>query len=561
MKKKIFTLYILEAGYGWNVIATEFSVSFDDWREIVIPVLAKKYRIYSRDLENIQHCIRHAVVRDGAIYYGERFDPTLLKAIRSKLKNNKLSFVYDEYFKRDQKHVRKLKRLIKEATGTQIEEKKKYVLKTQRVFNTPGTILKYGMNSQGLLYALCCYNKNPKDYKSLSKSYHRLIGISLTQGILWKLDSKFMHGNAIELRIAKDDTAWVSYQNTLIHISTKGKIIERLSVKLERRQEIGTFVILDNTFIVCLQGKEKSQAKILKITSNGVVEWEIKIPLSGMAVFNEDTGKWTLDQNQFTSWICAYSSESTVLALNKYFLVYYYDMPRSGTGVLYCIDSVSGKIRWTTRPLTLFSLACYTADSILIGTSGYGAFDTYLYNLNGKILRHWKSQGHILITPEKEIKLVEQTNSVKSQYLVQLFVDGHIKKGPKICEAYTCYPVIDENGVVILWSETYREIRLIDKNFATQSLFISNSDGQAMQVLLFNKGVIVFSVGNVLHVLETSLGALARTQWPCEYGNIQRNPVIKLERKTSLSGAKKNIKEPGMVVRISKCVPWKGKLE
>lgn len=116
LEARTFPIYLLRFEDQWQVIVPEDRQDIghtDFWEQTVSHLVAKRFRLPQKDLENLPYCQRRArIVEPDKIYYGEEFDPRLLDAIRNAVGKVKLEFRYDDHERRLQEDVSQLKRLL-----------------------------------------------------------------------------------------------------------------------------------------------------------------------------------------------------------------------------------------------------------------------------------------------------------------------------------------------------------------------------------------------------------------------------------------------------------------
>lgn len=385
--------------------------------------------------------------------------------------------------------------------------------------------MKYAISKGGIIYAIIREEGNENWYNQ------KVIAFSINGDILWNSKLKIEYPN--ELRISKEGKCFVSFSNTIHEINEDGTTQETFSLNLDHDQEIGSFVILNNSFIFCIHGKNEPNAKVLKTDLKGMLEWETKIPVNGIShegvVEARADNNWKIEQKKSWSaenWLCLLGDE--IIVSKNTVLVNYHEMPRSGIGKTYLLDLNSGKIKWDSKPAPFESVSSIGDVDFLIGHHGYGAFDTQLINSNGDIIDKWKSVGTTVISKDKEISLIEMDNASSSKlYHSKLDSNGRIARGSKIDGYYIIYPVLDHLGNMIFWRN--KELMIIDSNSKRHSLMkidFEKEPNTSRRMLLFDEGQLIFSLNKELYILKTNLGLLEDSSWACKYGNNERNPVI-----------------------------------
>jgi hypothetical protein len=413
-----------------------------------------------------------------------------------------------------------------------IWNKNKYKILDQKKIQLSGLVSKYGLNKSGVLYAIVHPNKMDESW------YHyRLVGISLDEGILWELDSSDFKPN--ELRISDNGDAFISSSNEIRQVSEDGKIQKKIVFKTDLNQEVGSFVLLEDGFLITFQGKEKPNAKVQRTTIDGEIIWES--PISAKNVSYKGLVQMSAKDNWKAkemppwnpkSWNCLIDNEIIISGENV--LVNYFEFPGSGIGMSFCLNIKTGVIQWNTKPAPFESICGLNNGKFLIGHQGYGAFDTNLYSKDGEIIERWESVGATVVNSNDEIFAIEMDNHADSKlHFVELRRGNEIKKGKRIPGYYIIHPVLDDLGNVIFWRNN--ELIIVDNKGNLHKLFATKPterDWTSNRMLLYQSGILVFSVNENLYVLKTTLGRLEQGSWSCKYSNNERNPIIKKEVNT-----------------------------
>jgi len=413
-----------------------------------------------------------------------------------------------------------------------IWNRNKYKILKQNKIQLSGLVSKYGLNKSGVLFAILNPNKMDESWNN-----YWLVGISLDKGILWEYKTSDFKPN--ELRISDNGDAYISNGNEIRQISDDGEIQKSIIFKIDSDQEIGSFVLLKDGFLITLQGKDKPNAKVQRTAFDGEIIWESPIStkdisykgLVQMSAKDDWKAKEMPPWNP-KSWNCLINNEIIISEENV--LVNYFEFPGSGIGMSFCLSIETGDIVWTTKPAPFESICGLKGGKFLIGHQGYGAFDTNLYNKEGKIIERWKSVGTSVVNSNDEIFAIEMDNHSDSKlHFVELKKGNEVKKGRRIPGYYIVHPVLDDLGNVIFWRNN--ELVIVDNKGNLHKLFAikpTERDWTSNRMLLHQSGILVFSVNENLYVLKTTLGRLDQGSWSCKYSNNERNPIIKKEVNT-----------------------------
>ncbi|MEM6378205.1 MAG: hypothetical protein AAF705_08325, partial [Bacteroidota bacterium] len=265
-------------------------------------------------------------------------------------------------------------------------KKREYKILDAKKVNIPGYVMKYGISRSGIIYAIIREDGDEYWYNQ------NVIGLSISGDVLWKSSLKVGFPN--ELRISKEGKCYVSHSNSIVEIKEDGTHKETCSLDLDVGQEIGSFIILSKSFIFCIHGKGKPNAKIVKTDLKGAVAWETKIPVNKIdyegVVESRADNNWKIEPKKAwpaENWLCLRGNE--VIISKSTILVNYHEMPRSGIGKSYLLDLNSGRIKWDSKPAPFESVCCVGDGNFLIGHQGYGAFNTQLVNDNGEVIDSW----------------------------------------------------------------------------------------------------------------------------------------------------------------------------
>lgn len=98
----------------------------------------------------------------------------------------------------------------------------------------------------------------------------------------------------------------------------------------------------------------------------------------------------------------------------------------------------------------------------LLGLEGYDAFDTWLYDDQGRQVQHWRSYGHYTADPDGSVRVCEcDRSSPSNSRVVRLLMDGTIERGDLLRCGQIPTPVELPNGLLILFEE--RRLRTLDR--------------------------------------------------------------------------------------------------
>lgn len=82
------------------------------WEETVHKIVATLFHVPAARLINLPYCQRRARICLGKVYYGEKFDRSLLVKIKKAVQEKKLEFAFDDHERRLVHDVRMFDRII-----------------------------------------------------------------------------------------------------------------------------------------------------------------------------------------------------------------------------------------------------------------------------------------------------------------------------------------------------------------------------------------------------------------------------------------------------------------
>ncbi len=99
----------------------------------------------------------------------------------------------------------------------------------------------------------------------------------------------------------------------------------------------------------------------------------------------------------------------------------------------------------------------------VLGLEGYDAFDTWMYDCNGKEVDHWRSYGHYIVDPGGIVRVVEcdRTSPTRSR-IVRLLPHGEIERGPCLTHGQVPRPVELSDGTIVVFD--CGKLRAIDRS-------------------------------------------------------------------------------------------------
>ncbi len=374
----------------------------------------------------------------------------------------------------------------------------------------------------------------------LDQGAGRLLCFDLAGRVHWRVDlpGPGKHWRRCITRIADCGSAWLGEERTLTRLGADGQIKAAIDVQVEPGEELGSFLVLRDGFVVALYrpspGKEnKPRGRVARLDGAGDVVWSTVLPrksvaYAGVVEMGVDSG-WQLRTKKPwkpEDWQPAWRGEPLLLSADR-LLARYFEL-RSGLGRTFCLNWTDGRIIWTTEPRPEDSVALAGSADFMLGVQGYGAFDMYLYDCNGGQRQHWASHAEVVTTELGEMRGVEMENCLPSRMHFCVFNrDGSIRKGPHLDGYYTTYPVVNRQGVVAFWR--HGRLRTVDASLQENTLWEERALAETAvmtRMLLADDGTLVFGLEDELFLFPTHLGPMARGVWPCGGGNPRGNPTF-----------------------------------
>jgi hypothetical protein len=335
-----------------------------------------------------------------------------------------------------------------------------------------------------------------------------------------------------DLRVDCYGSVWLGGNHELVCCSATGEKLAALMVPEAGTQILGAFIVTRDGLIVCAHDPSgvACAPHISKIDLDGKLCWRTRIPVepvaySGVSELRADIGWRQCPPWQPENWVA--DSETPLLMLDNQLYARFLEFPRSGIGKTYCIDLDSGRIEWATPPQPSGSIAVVDDTHLLIGSQGYDAFETSLYDRKGARTMTWPSHGYYLVNEVGEVRTLEMENVMPSRMRFSVLQpDGKVRRGPRMPGYRSTYPVIDRQGTAAFWRDG--KLQTVDSELRRKVLFSDETvtDGMSMsRTLLLDRGELVLAIGSELWIFATELAPMATSIWPCAEANLARNPV------------------------------------
>jgi hypothetical protein len=338
-----------------------------------------------------------------------------------------------------------------------------------------------------------------------------------------------------QMRVAEDGSAWLGEGRTLTRVGADGKVLATVEVPAEPGEELESFLLVPGGFVAAFHrpSSDRPQGRVARLDDSGRVAWSTTLPAEAVAypgvVEMGVSSGWQprpMKPWQPRDWQPARRGEPLLLSGDR-LLARYFELS-SGLGRTFCLDWAAGRALWATEARPEANVAHVGQGELLLGVQGYGAFDLFQYDRDGREVRHWPSHAEAVVTQQGEVRGVEMENRLPSRmHFSVLEPDGTVRKGPHLKGYYTTYPVVNREGAVAFWR--HGKLRVVDASLQKRTLWKDKDlaeKGIMTRMLLAPDGTLVFGLEDELFLVPTDLGPMAASVWPCGGGNAGGNPAF-----------------------------------
>ncbi|MBC6461977.1 hypothetical protein [Actinomadura sp. HBU206391] len=334
------------------------------------------------------------------------------------------------------------------------------------------------------------------------------------------------------VRVAPDGGAWLADRDAVVETTVSGTPGRRVRFSCAPDERIGTFVVLPDGFMVAWTSRPYRHVRLERTDGSGTSRWSTRLPdarlsydgVVEMSAANdwraEPMPPWRPADLTPERWAGLLVSADRVLAT--------YTDWSSGIGMGYCLDLATGALVWVTPPHPTGERAIAGQGGFLVGSQGYGAFSTRLYDRDGAVVIEWPSQGGLLVSSRGRIRVVESDNADTSTRRVRrLHRDGSMTDGPCLPGYYTSGPVLSGDGRAAFWRDG--ALQIVDPDLRVHTVCEGEGEG-VDRMLLLEDGRLFFVLtkdrgGSTLVIARTDLAPLDTGAWPCGEGDLRGNPV------------------------------------
>lgn len=377
---------------------------------------------------------------------------------------------------------------------------------------------------------------NGRDLRSAA-----LTALDITGTVLWQ---QSFGGRPGPPRATANGTVWVSHRgptgHALTEVDADGSVIRVVTPEHQEHEHLGAFVVLPDGFCVMWLPADRRRpappggtARVARHTDNGATVWSAPLSLDhlafpGVVEASADTD-WQLRPMKPWTPQTIRAGYSEPLLVSRDRVLAHVEDDGSGIGICAIIDARTGQVIATTEPAPYQHKAVAGPGCFLVGSQGYGAFSTALYDRDGRAIQTWASHGMMLVDRHGAIRGPELENQLPSRsHFRFLNPDGSLGDGPLLNGYYTAYPALDAAGTAVFWRDG--RLQAVDSSLQTLDLFVSQ-DGRGVmsRVLLLADGQVALALHDELLLFrDTGLAELDTGPWPCADGGLQGNPVCPL---------------------------------
>jgi outer membrane protein assembly factor BamB len=364
-----------------------------------------------------------------------------------------------------------------------------------------------------------------------AKSQRLLHAVDLDGRLCW---SRSLGTAGWQMRVAPDGGVWLADGGALVETTPAGTPGRRVEFSCAPDEQIGAYVVLPDGFLVAWTSRPYRNARLQRTDRSGTNRWstelsDARLSYDGIVEMSAVNGRqeepkppWRPRHLDPERWAGLLVSADRVLAT--------YTDHSSGIGMGFCLDLATGNLVWVTPPHPTGERAIAGQGRFLVGSQGYGAFSTWLYDRDGVVAAEWPSQGGLLVSSRGRIRVVELSNADSSASRIRrLHRDGSMTDGPYLPGYYTTGPVLSGDGRAAFWRDG--TLQIVDPDLHVRTLCEGEGEG-VDRMLLLEGGRLFFVLSrdlakgdSTLVIAHTDLAPLDTGAWPCGEGGLHGNPV------------------------------------
>lgn len=249
----------------------------------------------------------------------------------------------------------------------------------------------------------------------------------------------------------------------VVAFALDGTQIHEFELGLRRRERIGAIARLDNALFLSIYRTKPDEKigmspRVVRTSLDGKIAWSTMLPVDKVAYkgcvhMGVVTG-WEVQQMppwHPRSWL-PFGSDQLLVSGSR-LLASFQEMPRSGIGCRYVLDTESGHLIWKSQATPIAEALALDNGRFLIGDQGYGAFETHHYEDNAEPLRKWDSHGHYTALSDGRLICIEMSNNLSvPQHVVEFMADGTVRQLTQPLEGYyTSKPILSDDENLYFW--------------------------------------------------------------------------------------------------------------
>jgi hypothetical protein len=216
-----------------------------------------------------------------------------------------------------------------------------------------------------------------------------------------------------------------------------GECLNRIELPLPSNMQAGGATTVSNGFVVAIEhgeGHPPAPPSMLRIDVNGAVRWSTELSMEGVFLEGHEidvqdgsrTGR--VQRDNVDSWRCSYFTAGMMVASPSMVLGHFFDMPRSGIGMVYIVGLEDGSLRYRSPMVPIHHVMATTSGDFLIGLHGYGAFATWRCWPDVGVVDEWSSSGRC-VEDRGDIRVLEMRNTGEPQHVARLHAGGEATRG------------------------------------------------------------------------------------------------------------------------------------
>lgn len=287
----------------------------------------------------------------------------------------------------------------------------------------------------------------------------RVAAFDLAGGCLWQIELDQPHA----IGTVNNGECWLIGRSTISAYGLDAEKTHEFELPLQRRERIGALIRSDDSlFISIYRTKADKHAdlspRVIRLSLDGELVWSSVLPIESIAyegcVSMGVATNWEVRESppwKPSTWL-PYGPDQ-LLSSEDRILASFQEMPRSGIGCRYVLNSTTGELMWKSRPAPISEAAALAGGGFLIGNQGYGAFETHQYEDGKPALTKWESHGYYARLSCGKVISLEMSNDLSvSQHLVEMLPGGTVQRlSDRLPGYYSSRLIITPSDTAYFW--------------------------------------------------------------------------------------------------------------